>query len=194
MPFEELRLVIVLTIICVVAGGILAWVNSVTEPRIQAQAELAKKKALQESLPAASEFRSEQLLLEQVHQAGNTNLSELFIGYHETEKRGLVFIADVRGYSSTIRLVIGVSADGQLAGVKVISQAETPGLGVKITERDFLEQPALQRVSSADQLAVVKDGGNVQAVTGATISSRAVVRGVNQALAAAHLLLEAKEQ
>ncbi|HBG15855.1 MAG TPA: hypothetical protein DDW93_03670 [Firmicutes bacterium] len=121
-------------------------------------------------------------------------MSELFIGYHETEKRGLVFIADVRGYSSTIRLVIGVSADGQLAGVKVISQAETPGLGVKITERDFLEQPALQRVSSADQLAVVKDGGNVQAVTGATISSRAVVRGVNQALAAAHLLLEAKEQ
>ncbi|HBG15854.1 MAG TPA: hypothetical protein DDW93_03665, partial [Firmicutes bacterium] len=66
MVKKELRLVIVLTIICVVAGGILAWVNSVTEPRIQAQAELAKKKALQESLPAASEFRSEQLLLEQV--------------------------------------------------------------------------------------------------------------------------------
>ena len=137
MGRKEIRLVLVLSIICIVAGGILAWINSVTEPQIKAQAELAMEKALQETLPIASEFQSDQVLLEKVHQAGNTNLSKLFIGYRETEKMGMVFIVDLRGYSSAIRLVIGVSTDGQITGVKVISQAETPGLGVKITEQEF---------------------------------------------------------
>lgn len=191
MGKKELRLVLVLSLISIVAGGILAWVNSLTEPRIQAQAELSKKAALQDALPTASTFQSDQALLEKAQAAGNTDLMEFYTGHRDSEQVGIVFVADVKGYGSIIRLSIGVSLDGRLTGVKVISQAETPGLGVKVTESEFLEQPAFRQATSTDELAVVKDRGQVEAVTGATISSRAVVRGVNQALAAARLFLEA---
>jgi electron transport complex protein RnfG len=192
MGKKELRLVIVLALISILAGGVLAWVSSLTEPKIQAQAELRKKAALQEVLPAASTFQLVEDLLEKAQAAGYLDLAESYFGYQDTNQVGLVFVADVKGYSSTIRLSIGVSMDGQLSGVKVISQAETPGLGVKITEPDFLEQPAFREATVADQLAVRKERGRVEAVTGATISSRAVVRGVNQALAAARLYLTAE--
>ncbi|NLW56649.1 MAG: RnfABCDGE type electron transport complex subunit G [Firmicutes bacterium] len=189
MGKNELRLVVVLVLISMLAGGVLAWVSSLTEPKIQAQAELRKKAALQEALTAASTFQPAEALLENAHAAGYGDLVESYLGYHDTKQVGLVFVADVKGYSSTIRLSIGVSMDGQLSGVKVISQAETPGLGVKITEPEFLEQPAFREATVDDQLAVVKERGRVEAVTGATVSSRAVVRGVNQALAVARVFL-----
>lgn len=190
MDKHGFHLVLVLTIICIIAGGVLALVNSITEPKIKAQEALAMKKALQDSLPEASEFRSDKSLLEKAQQAGGTDLSELFIGYKGEEEIGLVLIADLRGYSSVIRLVTGVSRDGQVTGVKVLSQSETPGLGNKISEKEFIEQPALHQATIEEQLSVVKDGGSVQAVTGATISSRAVVRGVNQSLVAARLYMK----
>jgi len=186
---KELRLVVVLSVISILAGGVLAWVSSLTDPRIQAQAELKKKAALQEVLPDAFAFQPDEVLLEKAHTAGYRDLVESYLGYQDTNQVGLVFVADVKGYSSTVRLSIGVSMDGRLSGIKVISQAETPGLGAKITESDFLEQPAFREATINDQLAVQKDRGRVDAVTGATISSRAVVRGVNQALAAAKLFL-----
>lgn len=189
MGRKELRLVVVLSVISILAGGVLAWVSSLTDPRIQAQTELKKKAALQEVLPDASTFQPDEALLEKAHAAGHRDLVESYLGYQDTNQIGLVFVADVKGYSSTIRLSIGVSMDGRLSGIKVISQAETPGLGAKITDRDFLVQPAFREATVADQLAVRKDRGRVDAVTGATISSRAVVRGVNQALAAAKLFL-----
>ncbi len=189
MGRKELRLVVVLSVISILAGGVLAWVSSLTDPRIQAQAELKKKAALQEVLPDAFAFQPDEVLLEKAHTAGYRDLVESYLGYQDTNQVGLVFVADVKGYSSTVRLSIGVSMDGRLSGIKVISQAETPGLGAKITESDFLEQPAFREATINDQLAVQKDRGRVDAVTGATISSRAVVRGVNQALAAAKLFL-----
>jgi electron transport complex protein RnfG len=190
MDKQGFRLVLVLTIICIIAGAVLAFVNSVTEPKIKAQEALAMKKALQETLPEASEFQPDESLLKEAQQAGGTDLSELFIGFKGEEKIGVVLIADLRGYSSVIRLVTGVSRDGRVMGVKVLSQSETPGLGNKISEKEFIEQPALQQATIEEQLSVIKDGGSVQAVTGATISSRAVVKGVNQSLAAARLFMQ----
>lgn len=189
---KEFRLVLVLTVICVVSAAILGWVNALTEPVIQTQRELAKEKALQEALPVASEFQAEINLVEELEKAGVTGIVEVYYGYHDGERKGFVFIVDQQGYASLIRMVIGVTADGNLAGLTVISQTETPGLGAEVTDEEFLAQPAFRNATIGDQLAVTKDKGEVEAIASATISSRAVVNGVNAALAASSFLLEAE--
>ena len=79
---------------------------------------------------------------------------------------------------------------GNLSALTVISQSETPGLGAKINNDKFLQQPAFREAKVGMELAVTKDKGEVDAVASATISSRAVVHGVNAALSAAQSLLE----
>ncbi len=90
------------------------------------------------------------------------------------------------GYSGTIRLLVGINIDGSLGGVRVVSHRETPGLGDAIEEErsdwilgftgKSLQEPALQK------WAVKKDGGAFDQLTGATITPRAVVKAVRQAL------------
>ncbi|HBL36172.1 MAG TPA: hypothetical protein DDZ55_05135 [Firmicutes bacterium] len=190
----EWRLIMVLTIICVVSGGILGLVNALTEPVIKAQEELAQQKALQEALPPATVFRAEKATLEALKQSGSTGLVEVYRGLRDEQPAGFVFIVDQQGYASLIRMAIGITQAGNLAGVNVISQSETPGLGAKVTNAEFLTQQAFQEATSESQLAVTKDKGEVDAITSATISSRAVVRGVNAALAAGHSLLAAENE
>ncbi len=194
MGKQEWRLVIVLTVICVVSGAILGWVNSLTEPVIQEQNELAKQKALQMALPTANGFRSETALLKELQQTGPTGIVELHRGFRDEQPAGFVFIVDQQGYASLIRMAIGVTQEGNLAGLNVISQAETPGLGTKVTSEEFLNQQAFQEATTNQKLAVTKDKGEVEAIASATISSRAVVRGVNAALAAGRSLLEAEKE
>jgi len=90
------------------------------------------------------------------------------------------------GYSGTIRLLVGINIDGRLSGVRVVSHRETPGLGDAIEEErsdwilgftgKSLQDPVLQK------WAVKKDGGAFDQLTGATITPRAVVKAVRQAL------------
>jgi len=76
------------------------------------------------------------------------------------------------GYGGAIDILIGIEPDGRLRGIRIISQQETPGLGAKIGESEFLDQFARL---SVDEIALSRDGGAIDAITGATISSKAVV-------------------
>lgn len=194
MGKQEWRLIIVLTVICVVSGAILGLVNSWTEPVIQEQSELAKQKALQTALSTATEFRPETALLKEVELDGTTGIVELYRGFRNEQPEGFVFIVDQQGYASVIRMAVGVTQEGNLAGLNVINQGETPGLGAKVTNENFLNQRAFREATVDRQLAVTKDQGEVEAITSATISSRAVVRGVNAALAAGRSLLAAEKE
>jgi electron transport complex protein RnfG len=190
MDKQQLRLILVLTVICVAAGAVLAWVNGLTGEKIEAEKELKKKIMLQESLPAAVEFRTESALLQRVHETVGSEISDLYLGYDEHgDQVGLVLTVESRGYGGPIQLMVGIARNGQVTGVRVLSHSETVGLGAKITDDDFLKQEGLIDIALEDTLAVSKDNGKVQAVTGATVSSRAVVRGVNRALAAARTVL-----
>ncbi len=77
-------------------------------------------------------------------------------------------------------MVVGIAADGAVSGVSIISMSETSGLGANAAKEGFRSQFA----GKSGTLAVNKDGGEIDAITGATITSRAVTRGVNAALAA----------
>lgn len=193
MGKQEWRLILVLTVICVLSGGVLGWVNALTAPAIETQEEMAKQLALQEALPVATTFTEETTILDELKRAGQTGIVEVYRAYHDEEQQGFAFVVDQQGYAGPIRMVIGVTQTGNLSGLTVISQSETPGLGAKIKNELFLKQPAFREAKAGAALAVTKDKGEVDAVSSATISSRAVVRGVNAALSAAQTLLEVEK-
>jgi len=111
-------------------------------------------------------------------------------GYRDSRKKepgGYIFIAMGKGYSSTIETMVGVDINGTITGIKILFQLETPGLGDKIEEIKRGESdPWFTRQfvgkSASDNIALVKDGGEIDGVTGATISSRAVTLSINKGI------------
>ena len=96
------------------------------------------------------------------------------------EPIGHAFMAHGRGYGGTIDILIGLKPDNKsLQGIKIITQQETPGLGAKIINTSFLDQ---FRGIGVDEVDLSRNGGKIDAITGATISSTAVVNGVKQAI------------
>ena len=105
-------------------------------------------------------------------------VTEYYIGRSGEEIVGIAFEASSSaGYSGDIDLMVGVDPEGIITGVEVISHAETPGLGSKITESGFLELFHGRDLGNT-HWAVKKDGGDIDQITGATISPRAVVEAV----------------
>lgn len=88
-----------------------------------------------------------------------------------------------QGFGGKIELIMGILMDGTVTGYKITQQNETPGLGSKVTEPNFSRQFVGLNTHS-DDFSLTKDGGEIDAVTGATISSRAVVDAVKKAVEA----------
>ena len=110
-------------------------------------------------------------------------------GVHRRRSPGLRSISRrrrLRGPGRPLRLrrvldvMVGVNTDGTCSGVSIISHSETSGLGANATKEDFRNQ-----FVGKSNVAVTKDGGEIAALTGATITSRAVCDGVNAAIGAA---------
>ena len=178
---DILKLAAILGLITVVAAGSLAVVNEATKPRIEAYKAQQQIRARREVLPTAKEG---------VYIAADEASDfPYYVGYAHadtTEPMGTVFLASGKGYSSTIEMVVGVDLAGRLTGISIVSQQETPGLGAKITEIRYGESAAWFQQQfkgkTVSQLRVDKDGGTIDSITGATISSRAATSGVRTAL------------
>ena len=172
----------ILALITVIAAGALSAVNSVTKPVIEAYMKTQQVQAREQVLPEAAQG---------VYALRDpTSDVPCYVGYAQpdsTQPVGYVFTAYGKGYSSTIQMVVGVDLRGTLTGISVISQQETPGLGAKIEEVLYGESDAwFQRQfkgKSAFNIALKKYGGEIDAVTGATISSRAATEGIKAAFA-----------
>ncbi|MCX5714194.1 MAG: FMN-binding protein [Candidatus Omnitrophica bacterium] len=157
---EAIRYGFTLALICAVAGGLLAGVNSLTKSRLISQAQAGEEANLMEVLPSASSF--------EVVKKGEE--IEYYKGLNkENKSMGVVFKASAKGYSSTIDTLVGMLNDGTITAIKVVGQNETPGLGSRVNEADFAARFANRRVENLNQ---------VQAITGATISSSAVIASV----------------
>ena len=173
-PKEILKPALALLIICVAATALLALTNSVTAARI---AETERENAIaarRTVMPDAADFGEEQTYdtltyCNALDADGNTV--------------GRVFTAAAKGYGGTVSVMIGIDADGKITGIEILSHSETPGLGANSTKPAFKNRFA----GKSGTLTVSKtsnDGENVQAITAATITSKAVTSAVNAALAA----------
>lgn len=157
---EMIRFGLILGVICIVAAGLLAGVNSLTKPRILAQALAEENAGLKEVLPEANTFEAVKEKEEIIY----------YRGYDKNSKFvGVAFKATGKGYSSVIETLVGMLKDGKIIAIKILSQNETPGLGSRITESSFI-----------NQFKRINDLSRVQAITGATISSRAVINTVEK--------------
>ncbi|MDD7770736.1 RnfABCDGE type electron transport complex subunit G [Suipraeoptans intestinalis] len=178
---------IILMLITLVAGILLGFVYKITQQPIQTAQEKAKKEAWKQVFPEAdmSEFKSESVDTE----ASEAAAKELGIKAEVGEvcvvgdKGYIVTVTDKEGYGGDIKITVGITTDGTVNGISILSISETAGLGMKAKEPAFYEQ---YKGKQTEKFVVSKDGGDgepIDALSGATITSRAVTGAVNEALA-----------
>ena len=161
-----LRIALTLLAITAVVAVILAAVNSVTAPRIAAQNEQKTQNAIEAVLPGGGQevtFTDDTGLVTAAYKGDN----------------GCAIQVTPNGFNGTVTMMVGVDNDGKVTGISIISHTETAGH--TDAGRAFRDQ----FVGMSGTVSVTKDGGEVDALTGATITSRAVCTGVSAALACA---------
>lgn len=174
-----------LTGICVVAGAILAGVNKMTTEPIAASKAASLEAAIKAVTP---EFDNKPA--EESYMAATSDGDSLRI-YPAKKGDELVGVAiessTKKGFSGEIKVVVGFTPDGKLINYSVQKHSETPGLGSKMQEwfrSEKNNQSVIGRTLTEDGLKVSKDGGDVDAITAATISSRAFLDAINRAYSA----------
>lgn len=166
-----------LFVICLVVTVLLAITNNVTQPKIEQLAIETQNKTKQLVLNDASSFSEEKTVekdgVSYTYYEGLSQSDEI-IGY--------VFKTSAKGYGGDIDLMVGIDASGTVKGVSILTINETAGLGMNAKNDSFLSQYN----GKSSQLSVIKNGtaddSEIQALTGATITSKAVTSAVNIAL------------
>ena len=176
-------MVLALTGVAVIMGGILAYVNHLTEGPINAQ----KAKALADGIKTV--MCVDNLTVNQtdtVQTKGPKGKDVTFIIYQTQDAQGKDLGAAVEtianGFGGELKLLVGFAPDGKILGYTLLEHAETPGLGAK-ADKWFQkgEKGDIIGKSPAEPLTVSKDGGQVDAITASTITSRAFLFAVNSA-------------
>ncbi len=166
------RFGLTLMIVCIISAAALSFTYQSTSPRIEENRRDRHRKALIAVLPDAQEFKT----VEGDEIKGD---EEVTVGYSDDQRVGVALKVSILGYGGPIELMVGVNMEGEVSGVEVLSQAETPGLGARIDdpEENFLEQFKGKTIENR-----FKAKDDIDAISGATISSQAVTDGVKKAL------------
>ena len=172
MVMYILRLAGTLLLICAVTAGLLAGVNAVTAPIIDELNAAATQEAISAVLPGGFEsevtdFADATGIVSKIYQGAN----------------GYAVEVGPSGFDNTITMMVGVDNEGKVLGISIVSHTETAGLGA-VADADTPKGIAFrdQFVGQSGSVSVTKDGGTMDAITGATITSRAICVGVNAAL------------
>lgn len=180
------KIIVPVVLISMVSGLALAFVNSVTAERIELVEKNKLSKALEEVMPG---FSNDPLAEKTEKSVKDAKLALYPIKTGERLLGHAVESSVNTGYAGEIGIIFGVKGDGSITDVKVLKNNETPGLGSKASEPAFLNQ--FKGKSLADfRFKVRKDGGDVQALTGATITSRAVALALDRGLSGLRELAE----
>ena len=154
--------VVFLAVIVIVSVVLLIAVNSITSSIVESRKREEIKGILENIFPEMSQYELE---------------DEVYIIYEDGERAGYAFIARGSGYGGDIDILVGLDNGFGIKGVSILSQTETPGVGSRITESLFTDQ---FKGLSASDIALKSEGGKIDAITGATISSRAVVDAIQK--------------
>ncbi|MBK7094937.1 MAG: RnfABCDGE type electron transport complex subunit G [Saprospiraceae bacterium] len=173
------NMLISLTLISVVAGFSLAYMNEVTMGPINESRKAKKINAIKAVLPkVTNDPYSEKMA---VALTGLTDSFDIFPGKSDNKINSIAISTFTdQGYNGLIKLMVGLDTLGIIKNIAVLEQKETPGLGTKINTEKFLEQYR-GKDPGKWKLKVKKDGGETDAITGATISSRAFNDAVQKA-------------
>lgn len=170
---EIIKPVLVLVCICLIVTALLAYINSVTSPIIAKAEQEKTEQAMSEVLAEADGFNPLEI----------ENLPERVTEVYSAQNgSGYVFMLTTKGYGGDMKLICGMKADGTIEQCKTLSHAETGGLGSKTAEDPYRNQYCGK---NADTLS------EVDAITGATISSTAYKNAIEDAFKAFDMVKEA---
>ena len=161
-----------LTLVCLICAAVVGVAYAVTKEPIDAAAQAKTTASIARVLP---EFSS-------VPQEGSVRVGGADYKYYKVDGAGYAIISATSGFGGLLTLMVGVAEDGTVHNTTVLSHSETPGLGAKCTSDErFISQfqgfdPAVKT------LAVKKDGGDLDAITASTITSRAYALAVSNAV------------
>lgn len=161
---DIIKLSVFLTIACALAAALLSITYVATADRIQQQQKGEIKVALsRECLPGSRSIKE---------------VKDHYIGFDKKGgKVGYAFRIFPKGYGGAIDMVVGIDMKGKIIGIKILSMKETPGLGTQAADHKFLKQFIGKTIKSP-----LKARKDIDAITGATITSQAVADGVREAL------------
>lgn len=177
---ERLRMIGILTGLALVSGLLLAWTNSITRDPI----EQARRQELTAALARVMPPGDNDVLADTVvvTEAGKT--WTFYVARKNGAYAGAAFVGTADGYGGPIEVLVGLQDNDTINKVEIVlADRETPGLGSKIKDPEFLRTRFANR-SAMDSAwcHVKKDGGEIAEITGATISSRAVAKAVKDGL------------
>ena len=165
------NMLVVLTVITIVAAGVLASVNAVTAPQIE--------KINEENLAAGIKavMGSDDIQVSEPWEVDN------FTAYDINDKDGNLLgkavVTVENGFGGPLKVLVGFNIDGDILGYTVLEHAETPGLGAKAGE--WFQDKIIGMNPGKNKFTVSKDGGEVDAITASTITSRAFLRAIQNA-------------
>jgi len=169
------------------SGFAIASVNNLTQDLIAEQLLAAKNSSLKEVYPGVGEIKNETAKYLQDQAADG--LVEVSVIYQDTKPVGVIYTVETLGYNGLIRTLAAFDIKTQsVSGVKVLKQSETPGLGTNSAEKWFSERFLAKNAATELEVTKLKPDQDheIQAITAATITTTAVVDGVN--LARRHFL------
>lgn len=166
---DILKPALILFVICLVVTALLAGTNLLTKDKIAEQSALEAEQSRKVVLSDADSFEE---------------ADGYYIGKANNETVGYVFQTEAKGYGGAVKVMTGISADGQITGVVILEHSETPGLGANAEKASFTDQ--FKKTAPEKGITLVKNkapsDGEIEAMTGASITSRAVTNAVNEAI------------
>ena len=154
---KEIFPVIFITLVVFVSVALVSGTDSITKDKIAYQIDQKIQGMLVETFPDMNEY---------------TFTDDIYTIYSDDTLVGYAFLATGKGYGGDIDILVGLEDEQTLKGITIVTQSETPGLGSKIIESSFVSEFVGANI---DDIFLKKDGGQIDAITGASISSEAVV-------------------
>jgi electron transport complex protein RnfG len=172
------RLGLILFTVTAITGVILGIVYEITLIPIQQTQERLKNEALASALPEAKSFSIVEMAPD-----SDPVIKEVQKAEQEGVHVGHCVTVTPRGYGGPVEIVVGITKEGKLRAISILNQSETPGLGAKAPSPAFSGQYENKEVETLSVVrAAPSSPGQIQAISGATITSNAVTSGVNAAL------------
>ncbi|WP_249029889.1 RnfABCDGE type electron transport complex subunit G [Tannockella kyphosi] len=189
MDKSMIKNTVILTCITLIAGLALGITYEVTKEPIAKANEEAKQEAYLEVFSSASYFEEMDIDLEEVNNIievtySSKTMDEIMLAYDQDDFVGYVFtITSHDGYGGDITYSVGITKEGVVNAISILSISETAGLGMNATEDAFKDQFNEKVVDSFEVVkTTVSEDNQIQAISGATVTSEAVTSGVNACL------------
>jgi electron transport complex protein RnfG len=176
-------MVVVLTAICGGSALLLSYANEATKAQREYQLlKYVKEPSIKAVLSGYDNdpIRDRFTLELGIDEKGHPSMKNVFPARQGEQLLAVAYGTSATGYHGPIEVMVGIDASGTLTGISIMTHTETPGLGARVVEEGFTGQ--FKGLSLSDELELSANGGEIDAISGATLSSKGVLKAVKKAL------------